>query len=71
MLQMFVDGKTPKEIALDLKLGISTVRNHLLNARCKFGVSTNAELIARAVAHGDVAVFMGEAQIEIPLQIVQ
>lgn len=67
ILQMLVDGKTPKQIALSLQISTKTVDKHLTSARRKYGVSSRAEMIARAVAWGDVYVFLGEIQIGIGL----
>lgn len=66
ILQMLVDGKTPKEIARLLVISHKTVEKHLIKAREKFGVRTRAEMIARAVARGNVYVYGGDAQIELP-----
>lgn len=50
VLERAVAGSTNKEIASDLALGLATVKTHLLHVFRKTGVSSRAELIAKAVA---------------------
>ncbi len=64
ILQLLVNGKSEGQIAAILQISKKTVGKHLVVTRRKYGVATRAEMIARAVARGDVYVFMGEVQIQ-------
>jgi DNA-binding NarL/FixJ family response regulator len=47
VLPMLRDGRSNAQIALDLKVGIETVRTHARNIYRKLGVSSRRELIAQ------------------------
>ena len=65
ILQLLVNGNTRKQIAADLGISGKTVRNHFNNMRKKYNVATRAEMIAHAVARGDVYVYLGEVQMDV------
>lgn len=48
-------GKTDREIAAILGLSHATVREHLENARERYGVVSRAQLVVRALFHGQVS----------------
>jgi len=56
VLQALVDGLTKSQIAVRLGISIKTVAKHHHNLLVKYRVETRAQLIAQAVARGDVAV---------------
>lgn len=47
-LYLYTRGKTSKEIGKILQLSNRTVENYLQNIKCKFGVTTKAELIHKS-----------------------
>lgn len=51
VLGLVADGKTNREIALELHLGEGTVRNYVSNILSKLGVSNRAEAAAYATKH--------------------
>lgn len=57
VLKLVSDGKTNREIALELHLGEGTVRNYVSNILGKLGLSNRAEAAAYATKHnlGDAA----------------
>ena len=50
---LLVEGLSNKEIAARLRLGVSTVKNHVHNLLGKIGARTRAEAVATLVAAGD------------------
>ena len=52
VLQLIADGKSNKEIALELFLAVGTVKKHLNNIFGKLGVESRTQAIARASALG-------------------
>lgn len=51
VLKLVADGKTNREIALELHLGEGTVRNYVSNILGKLGLSNRAEAAAYATKH--------------------
>lgn len=51
MLILVAEGKTNREIAVNLHLGEGTVRNYVSNILGKLGVSNRAEAAAFAIKH--------------------
>lgn len=49
VLQLLAEGKTNKEVATDLSLGVSTVETHRMNLMKKLGLRNTAELVLYAV----------------------
>ena len=52
---ILVEGKSNKEIASELQIGVRTVRFHVSNLLEKFQVSTRGELAAIWRAHQDAS----------------
>lgn len=55
VLQLLAEGKTNKEVAGVLNLGLSTVETHRLKLMQKLGVHNTAELVLYAVRKGIIA----------------
>ena len=49
VLQLLAEGKTNKEVAVELSLGVSTVETHRMNLMKKLGLRNTAELVLYAV----------------------
>ncbi|HEY1303004.1 MAG TPA: response regulator transcription factor [Vicinamibacterales bacterium] len=49
VLQLLAEGKTNKEVATTLDLGVSTVETHRMNLMKKLGIRNTAELVLYAV----------------------
>jgi two-component system, NarL family, response regulator NreC len=49
VLQLLAEGKTNKEVAVDLSLGVSTVETHRMNLMKKLALRNTAELVLYAV----------------------
>lgn len=56
VLEALVDGRTKSQIAAALGISKKTVDKHHHNLLLKYRVETRAQLIAQAVARGDVIV---------------
>jgi two-component system, NarL family, response regulator NreC len=49
VLQLLAEGKTNKEVAVDLSLGVSTIETHRMNLMKKLALRNTAELVLYAV----------------------
>ena len=56
VLQLLANGRTPKEIALDLSVSRKTVSNHIQNILVKLDVHSQAQAVVVAFSEGVVAV---------------
>jgi two-component system NarL family response regulator len=54
--ELFILGNDETEIGERLAMSVWTVRTHIRNIHCKFGVSNSRELMKMAIDKGDVAV---------------
>jgi DNA-binding NarL/FixJ family response regulator len=52
VLQLICDGKSNREIAVDLKLSVNTVAVHRANIMSALGMHKTAELVVYAIQHG-------------------
>jgi two-component system nitrate/nitrite response regulator NarL len=52
VLRLLADGETVPSVAVQLELSESTVRTHVEHMRDKFGVSTQAALVALGFVRG-------------------
>ncbi len=52
ILQMLADGKSPKEVARQLRISTQTVKNHLAGVRQALGVRKTAAAAAVAFCRG-------------------
>jgi DNA-binding NarL/FixJ family response regulator len=51
ILQMFAEGRSPKEIAAILEITVRTVRFHKYEIMRELGIASNAELVQYAIKH--------------------
>lgn len=58
VLQHLVDGLVVKEISTTMNLSTISIRKHIKKAKLKLGAATQAQMIAFAVARGEVFVAM-------------
>lgn len=62
ILPLLAEGKTDREIGVDLFLSHRTVENHVARIRAKLGVRTRAEAIRTARLRGLLPTSPGESQ---------
>jgi two-component system, NarL family, response regulator NreC len=55
VLQLLAEGRSNKEVAVVLELGVSTVETHRANLMQKLGLRNTAELVLYAVRKGVIA----------------
>ena len=55
VLQLLAEGRTNKEVAITLELGLSTVETHRANLMQKLNLHNTAEIVLYAVRKGIIA----------------
>ena len=55
MLQLLAEGKTNKEVAAALGIGLKTVETHRMNLMAKLGLHSVVDLVRYAIRNGIVA----------------
>jgi two-component system NarL family response regulator len=54
-MRLLADGKTSKQVAMQLQISIRTVESHRINISRKLGFSSIADLVRYAIRNGIVA----------------
>ena len=52
VLTLLANGRTYKQISIDLAISIESIKRHVMRARARLGASTREEGVAKAVGAG-------------------